>query len=290
MQINGIENRNSTDTLIAKIGMVRYINVAPIHETWKRTVCEKSWQIIEAAPSLLNKMLAQGEIDLGFVSSFEYGNHPGQYRILPDLSISANGHVGSVFLFSKIPIEQLDNAHILLSSQSETSVCLVKIILENFYDLKPSYKSGDIFDNRCENCQAVLAIGDDALRLVENRSYPYSYDLGDIWKQKTGLPFVFSVCAVRNQFYQEQRKTLASIHKELIRCRDQGKRKLRTICEWSAPRIPMSEEKCYQYLTAIEYDLCNEKQKALTTFFSYLINRGEISSSALPLVLADNLS
>ena len=64
--------------------------------------------MVEAPPSTLNQMLAAGDLDLGFVSSYEYGVRSQQYRILPDLSISANGSVGSVFLFSRIDPKLLD--------------------------------------------------------------------------------------------------------------------------------------------------------------------------------------
>lgn len=93
--------------VIARVGMVHYINTAPIHEIWKEQVDDPLWQLVEAHPAALNEMLANGEIDLGFVSSHEYGIRPEKYRILSDLSISANGPVGSVFLFSRFKPENL---------------------------------------------------------------------------------------------------------------------------------------------------------------------------------------
>lgn len=280
---------NESQKNMARIGMVNYINVAPIHEKWKCTVHSENWQLVEAPPAILNKKLAAGDVDLGFVSSFEYGRHPQQYKILSGLSISANGPVGSVFLFSHVPMNQLNQAPVLFSAQSETSVNLVKIILEEFHDVHPCYSTGDIQTADSGNFQAVLAIGDDALRLIEKSTYLYEYDLGDIWKRQTGLPFVFAVCAVREEFCAQQPEMLPEIHRELLRCRDEGKRDLAEICEISAPRIPMSKSKCFQYLTAIEYDFGAQKRKALETFFDFLIKRGDIDKSALPLKIFANL-
>jgi chorismate dehydratase len=45
----------------------------------------------------------------------------------------------------------------------------------------------------------------------------------------------------------------------------------------------MDEAACYRYLRGIEYDLGSEKQEALRRFFEYLIKRGEVPASALPL-------
>lgn len=273
----------------ARIGMVNYINVAPIHEKWKATVRRDDWQLVEAPPAVLNKKLADGEVDLGFVSSYEYGAHPEKYKILSGLSISANGPVGSVFLFSHLPMDQLDKARVLLSSQSETSVSLVKIILEKFYKVRPQYETGDVLSTKHKDFKAVLAIGDDALRLVDSSVYLYEFDLGDIWKRETGLPFVFAVCAVREEFCAEHPEKLVDIHRELLRCRDEGKNDLKSICALAAPRIPMTEKRCFEYLSAIEYDLSGQKRKALEIFFEHLIKRGDIPSNAVPLKIFANL-
>lgn len=272
-----------------RIGMVSYLNTAPIHERWKSSVTRDDWVLVEEPPAVLNKKLLAGDIDLGFVSSFEYGAHPQEYKILSGLSISANGPVASVVLLSHVPIDQLDKAPVLLTSQSETSVHLVKIILEEFNRVTPEYSSGDILSAGDGDYKAVLAIGDDALRLVESAEYLYQFDLGDIWKRQTGLPFVYAVCAVRQDFCEQKPEVLTEIHRELLRCRDEGTEALDAICEISAARIPMSKTKCHDYLMAIEYDLSPNKCKALEKFFEILIQRGEIDNNALPLKMFANL-
>ena len=263
--------------------MVNYINTAPIYEIWKKTVRHNRLQVIEAPPSPLCRMLAADELDIGVVSCYEYGQRPEKYRILEDLSISANGPVGSVFLFSKLPVADLDSREVFLTNQSETSVALVKVILEEFIRIRPVYASGEIRSNEGRKADAVLAIGDDALRLVNEKQYAYQYDLGEIWKEQTGLPFVFAVFAVREEYCREQAEELSQIHQEFLRCRTQGREEMLTICEQVAARIPMPCENCYAYLRAIEHDLGPEKQLALEKFFGYLIARGEVSKDALPL-------
>jgi chorismate dehydratase len=203
--------------------------------------------------------------------------------VLGDLSISANGPVGSVFLFSRIPAEELNCKNVLLSSQSETSVCLVKIILEEFFHIQPTYVSGEIFTGKNIEYPAILAIGDEALRLVGDQRFPYSLDLGELWKKHTGLPFVFSLCSVREEFCAREPDLVARIHGELLRCRDIGRKNLLEVCRQVAPRIPMPVQKCYDYLTAIEYDLAEKKRQGVSKFFQYLIDRGVADPKALPL-------
>ena len=48
----------------ARIGMVNFINTAPLYEVWQRTVQRPEWQITEAVPSVLNNLLNEGKLDL----------------------------------------------------------------------------------------------------------------------------------------------------------------------------------------------------------------------------------
>lgn len=273
------------NTKRVRIGMVNFINTAPIYEVWKKSVTRPDWQIIAAAPRVLNRMLFANELDLGCVSSYEYAVHPQHYKILGDLSISASGPVGSVFLFSRLAPEALTDKLVLLSGQSQTSVSLVKIILEEFYGVFPRYIVGSAMEPRPDHdaWDSVLAIGDEALRLVNGGAYPIRLDLGEVWHQHTGLPFVFALWTVRQGFCQQEPEQLGAVHRELLRCLDEGRRNLSAISRDVAPRIPMTPEACFRYLQSIEYDLGPEKMEALGRFYNYLIQRNEADPAALPL-------
>ncbi|RJX29687.1 MAG: ABC transporter substrate-binding protein [Desulfurivibrio sp.] len=267
--------------MTARIGMVNFINTAPLYVTWQQRVARPDWLVTEGAPTTLNRMLCANELDLGFVSSHEYAAHPHLYRILEDISISSSGPVGSVFLFSRLAPEELAGRTVRLSTQSQTSVALVKIILEEFYKVQPVYQTGNQVND--EEMSGVLAIGDEALRLKTGRAYPFCLDLGETWQQHTGLPFVFAVWAVREDFLAESPGCVSEIRAELLSCIREGKEKLQAVCTQVAPRIPMDVDSCYKYLCGIEYDLTPQKMAALTLFFDYLIKRGEAQAAALPI-------
>ena len=277
----------------ARIGMVNFINTAPLYDVWQRIVHRPEWRITEAPPSTLNRMLFNNELDLGFISSHEYAVHPFQYRILSDLSISATGPVGSVFLFSMLKPQDLSGKRVLLSSKSQTSAGLVKIILEEFYQVTPRYVSGEVLPDSCafsdagneteERISAVLAIGDDAIRLDSIGDYPVRLDLSDVWRRHTGLPFVFAVWAVREDFLMKHPDCVNEIHQQLLHCLSTGKDELSEISRRVAPKIPMSPDDCFAYLSGMEYDLAPDKQKALNLFFKYLIKRNEGAPDAVPL-------
>ncbi len=266
-----------------KIGMVNFINTAPLYEIWKerRSVDpQPTWQVVEGPPAELNRLLQAAELDLGFISSYEYAQRPGQYRILGDLSISACGKVGSVFLFSERPIEELDGEVVDLSPLSQTSNALIKIILEDFYKVRPVFRARS---EGCEPSRAILAIGDRALRLRDEGRYSFALDLSAVWQQYTGLPFVFAVWAVREDCLLKYPNEVGVIHRELQQCVVEGRQRLVEISTRVAPRIPMSAADCHAYLQRIEYDLRPPKIKGLETFYQYLIQRGEADNDALPL-------
>ncbi|NLZ18402.1 MAG: menaquinone biosynthesis protein [Desulfobulbaceae bacterium] len=268
----------------ARIGMVNYINTAPLYEIWKEKSLPDNWLVVEGRPRQLNELLLAGSIDMGFVSSFAYALHPERYQIFAGLSISATGPVGSVFLFSHLPVAELDGKELMLTQQSDTSIRLVQIILEEFYRIKPVYTSGPVYgpESAAGNAAAVLAIGDDALRISREKAYPVQLDLGDAWMRQTGLPFVFSVCVVREDFIKTQPEEARRIREMMLACRHEGGERMAEICTRVSRRIPMDHAACTRYLHAIEHDLTPVKIRALETYFSYLVARGEVPATALP--------
>nr|MBF0222104.1 menaquinone biosynthesis protein [Desulfobulbaceae bacterium] len=265
--------------------MVNFINTAPLYEVWKETVRRPDWLVVEDTPSRLNAMLYGEQLDLGFISSHEYAVHPDLYRILADLSISATGKVGSVNLYSAMPIHELSGERVMLSRQSQTSNALLQIILDEFYGVKPLFVADEGHNESAGGVSAVLAIGDQALRLKDQGSYKHVLDLGEVWFRQTGLPFVFAVWAVREDFCKDNMDTVMDVHCELLRCIDEGKNQLEAISAKVAPRIPMGQQECFKYLQKIEHDLNDEKKKGLELFFQYLINRDEGKTNSLPLKL-----
>jgi chorismate dehydratase len=176
---------------------------------------------------------------------------------------------------------------VVLTGQSDTSACLLRLLLEEFMQVHPRYLRAEIYASTtlAQEPAAVLAIGDEALRLsnAEICPYPIQIDLGERWNQETGLPFVFAVCAVREDFLHKNRTTVRTIQQTLVACRDQGLLRIPEICRRAAPRIPMSHAACCRYFQSVEYDLNAGKQAALERFFTLLSKRGEANAASLPL-------
>jgi chorismate dehydratase len=117
-----------------KIGRIPYANLFPIYYTLEREFDCSAYEFVEGAPSKLNKMLREGQIDVCPSSSVEYLRNPDLYNIIDDISVSSKGKVGSVILFTRRPIETISGKKIMITDQSDTSVALLDIILKRFYE------------------------------------------------------------------------------------------------------------------------------------------------------------
>ena len=62
--------------------------------------------------------------------------------------------------------------------------------MAELFEVEPRYQSGPLAGTPREKCTAVMAIGDQALRLSAAGTMPFELDLGQAWQELTGLPFV----------------------------------------------------------------------------------------------------
>ncbi len=260
-----------------RLGVVNFINTSPVLIPLREDGEIPGWEIVEDTPAALNHMLKEGAIDAGLVSSFAYAKDYRAYFVLEDYCISATGTVGSVVLYSRLPIYELSCKRVCLTNQSATSVNLLYIVLEYFNGLKPTYVTGTFTDfDHGNGVDAYLAIGDEALRI--KRAFPtfYSYDLASIWYETTSLPFVFALWAVRIDSSLPDSEELKLLKRRLCRAYNQGANRLEEISAMVAGRIPMSQVECLSYLKGIEFDLSSLKLKGLAHFFRLLHQMGRL--------------
>ena len=85
--------------------------------------------LVVAYPSKIATMLANDEIDVGLVPVAIIPKLKEHY-IISDYCIGSDGEVGSVCLFSEVPLEKIEN--VLLDYQSMTSVELLKILIKQY--------------------------------------------------------------------------------------------------------------------------------------------------------------
>jgi chorismate dehydratase len=149
-------------------------------------------------PDRLNDALVAGELDVGPISLVEYLRHADDLVLLPDLAVGSDGPVLSVNVVSTRPLPDLDGAKVALGSTSRTGVLLAQMLLADRYGAEPEYFScpPDLTQMLLEADAGVL-IGDVALRALYEapRRGLAVTDLGQAWREWTGLPMVFAVWA-----------------------------------------------------------------------------------------------
>ena len=128
---------------------------------------------------------------------------------------------------------------------------------------------------------AVLVVGDGALLLRAQGSYPHVYDLGEEWKRWTGLPFVFAVWAARREV---DRTAVRDVHRSLLASRKWGLANLPLLAEQAARATDVDQGDCAEYLAGLDYGLSYRHLAGLTDFLRRLAARGVVPDGTLSFV------
>ncbi len=171
-----------------RVGLVSYLNSKPFLEGIIQSQLLQTIHLHVLPPAAIAQMLTSNEIDIGLVP-VKVMQQLSTPMINTNFCISCDGPVHTVCIFSSEP---LNTCHtLLLDNESRTSVALAKLLIKDHFGtsitFKPAYEG---YEYELKNGTAGLVIGDRAFPL--HSKYEYVYDLGLLWKQHTGLPFVFA--------------------------------------------------------------------------------------------------
>lgn len=266
-----------------KIGKISYANVWPIFYMLERDADCSSYEFIEGVPATLNRMLREGSIDVSWSSSIEYLKNPSLYDIIENHSIDSNGPVGSVLLFSKKPIEKLAGETILMTSQSETSIALLQIICKKFCGLSCAYmQTSEPFEQAIKSQAAYLLIGDDALLQALRRPELHIYDLGQLWKEYTNLPFTYALWLVRKKSRQDRAHLILKFKQDIDRAKERALANLRDIAEISPFSDFLTVDELVSYWKGISYDFSDAHREGFELFRRYAEELGLLMTNKSP--------
>jgi chorismate dehydratase len=183
----------------------------------------------------------------------------------------------SILLESRVPIAELSNRTVALTTASATSVVLLRIILELFNGVSADFM---LYEQGVEEpygqADAVLTIGVLALRRSLDPRFPHAYDLGELWHRQTGLPFVFALWQVN---YRKNRDAmLQRLHAILLESKRYGMARLQELAEGHAAEFGIAADMLLQYWNCFSYDLGPEEQKALLTYYGHAAELGAIDA------------
>jgi chorismate dehydratase len=228
-------------------------------------------------PGQLNQLYSEGKLDIGAMSA-HFLLASGDFEVIPTLSISSQNEVGSVFFYSKLPLNRLNmqDSIIGVPVSSATSICLLKILLTEELGFCPQFvygKDPSLDDSRFD---AVLMIGDAALdfdeslkkRSAEELGQLHRFDMGSWWRRHYGLPMVFGLWGARRSYYQASFDDFQTIAELLGDCWRRGLgEKFNHVLDEAVRRTGLDRSLLQEYFRdQLEYDFEEQHIKSLALF------------------------
>lgn len=250
-----------------KISAVSYLNTKPFLYGLFQSGLENSIHLSLDIPSECARKLIAGEVDLGLIPVAVIPQLKTPY-IISDYCIGTEGAVKTVCIYANCPIEEI--THLYLDYQSRTSVALTRYLVANYWKIKPQFIPAKVgFEQEIKHRTAALIIGDRTIDM--DVSYPYVYDLGEIWKKHTNLPFVFAA-------WVSNTPLPPSFLKEFNKALELGIQKRHQVAQLFQSSYLNFDVHDY-YHKYIDYELTKEKRQALKLFLNYIEPKREALQS-----------
>jgi chorismate dehydratase len=228
-----------------RVGSVPYLVGRPLDEGLDT---EPGIQLVRQVPADLVAGLRARELDVALVSAIELFRMPG-YRWIDGLGVAGEGHVGSVQVFLRRPIE--DVTRVALDPASRAAATLVRVLFERrpggpaglpraavrWIEVEPGA------DPRSVDADAWLRIGDPALREHLAAGSPPVFNPSAEWARRTGLPFVFAAWIVGPGV-----ELAPDVLAAFARARRRGRERIDHLAGEAAQAWQLSEAECRRYL------------------------------------------
>ncbi|SCL17110.1 futalosine synthase [Micromonospora rhizosphaerae] len=266
-----------------RVGHIQFLNCLPIYWGLMRSGALIDVELHKDSPDRLNAALVAGDLDIGPISQVEYLRHADELLLLPDLAVGSDGPVLSVNVVSTRPLAELDGRRVALGSTSRTGVLLAQLLLGERYGVRPEYfRCPPDLTQMLLEADAGVVIGDVALRALYEapRRGLAVTDLGQAWREWTGLPMVFAVWAVRREFAAAHPGLVKEVHEAFLRSRDLCLAELDQVAEAAARWEPFDAATLATYFRTLDFSLGERQVAGLREFARRAAAIGE--APALP--------
>jgi len=234
-----------------KISAVSYTNTKPFLFGIQHSDLANRIDLSLDIPSDCAAKLINKQVDIGLIPVAAIPQVPNA-KIVADYCIGSVGAVNSVFIFSRVPIEQIRTLR--LDSHSRTSNNLARVLLKFYWKQEVSFST-----ESAEETDAIVLIGDRTFGKKDQ--YAFAYDMGEEWMNFTGLPFVYAAWVantdISEDFLSEFNTALAMglAHRgELLK---------------ELPKHPDFDLEDY-LMHKLDFELTAQKREALALFLSYI--------------------
>ena len=221
-----------------RVGHIQFLNCVPTYWGLARTGSLLDLDLSKDTPERLSDALVAGDLDISPITCVEYLRNADQLVVMPDIAVGSDGPVLSCVIVSQVPLDQLDGRKVALGSTSRTSVRLAQLLLAEQYGVQPDYYScPPDLALMMQEADAAVLIGDAALRATMfdgPRLGLEVHDLGAMWKDWTGLPFVFAVWAARRDFLEREPELVREVRRAFLASRDLSMEEVDKVAEQTA--------------------------------------------------------
>lgn len=228
---------------IGKFGFVN--NFLPYYKLEK----EGKYEVVQGSPKTLTEMFEKGEIVYAPIPAFELlkkGYKPGKFCVASD------GEVYSVIVVSKK--KRLDDSPIAITENSITSANMMRIIKAEKGLINKLVVVNGKLEDMLRNFEHALVIGDEAIKA--RMLYRVLMDLGEEWKDLTGLPAVFGVSVSR----------LEGIDDEILKSLRWGREHIDEVARVASEKFRLPEEFLRRYFETLIHELGGKERRSLEVY------------------------
>lgn len=234
-----------------KISAVSYTNTKPFIYGIQKSDVRHQIDLSLDIPSDCAAKLINNQVDIGLIPVAAIPFVPNA-NIIGSYCIGSVGAVNSVFIFSKVPANEIKT--LKLDPQSRTSNNLAKVLLKFHFKVAVELVTDVDVDT-----DALVLIGDRTFG--RKADFAYAYDMGEEWMKFTGLPFLYAAWVANKTIPQDFIADFNAALKLGLAHRKELLKELPT-----HPGIDLED----YLLHKLDFDLTDDKRKALELFLAYI--------------------
>ncbi len=246
-----------------------YLNTAPLVWSFLHGPRKTRIRLVpDAVPARCASMLARGEVEAALVPVIDYQRIP-EIAVVPGVCVGSHSAVRSVVIASMYD-DLKAVRRVALDGSSRTSVALLEILFREFLGFAPEWEiSPPNLDAMLSRNDAALIIGDPAMTIYGTGIHVF--DLATLWREHTGLGFVFAMWMARESAAGRIRAI------DFPAARDEGLAHIDEIVGSYEPRLNLPPAELKTYLTEnISFSLDEEMRAGMDLFFKLAHKHGII--------------
>jgi len=252
------------------IGKIPYLNSVPFYANFEK----RHFKIFPVVPRRMGELSITHQIDAGIFSLMNYLSQEENLDLM-NYCIATRDQVKSVMLFSKEGWGDLDGKRIGITDDTATSIRLLQVLLKKKYHVQASLVRMHSGVNDHSEFDAVLLIGDEALR--RNKfglpGFELVFDLAKEWYEWQKLPFVFAVWALKKSLPEDTKRELTQMLESSL---EQSESKLDRVGTLHGKQIGLTPSEVQEYLEGFNYRL-GERERIAMQVFRKLYQEAEVT-------------